>query len=476
MKKTLFVVLILFIFSNISFAQFDDLFKKKKLPGVPDWTPGGAVTTSIKDAYPVVPWLGNFDNWEPDSITDFNLGPGYYRAEIQTYCLHAGTYAPTEGSGYLLAPLLGNQKNQISSILKRSELHPEIAQHDIQLLLWGIEAGTKFTDYPADFQARVKPLLTTEEIAKMSVDLTPAFNLVPSELKDAANMYSDMRKRLVDPASNYQDIEQVAIRSGVPPGLGPGSKVVNPGNWAYMKDGFYVRTFPYSYPHTMIEIYRPSHVNAERDNLKRVTALEDEGYRIEIVYDDDPGRDVLSTSGNPDVPIWRFKSIKLKGPEGGQEMVLDNFPGWIVKDKGLPLNKGGSETYTTIFYDGDPGYGEYQGRMNSGKQAIKDFDQYQKERNMQQLKDKQDEYWEDYHTMEGLKAATNPLDKKGQMNWIEKTLKKVQDWWNQSSDALAGGDGTKNNNPKKFDPTNYVSAPGNTSMQRLATSNRKFGQ
>jgi hypothetical protein len=423
-----------------------------------------------------VPWLGNFDNWEPDSITDFNLGPGYYRAEIQTYCLHAGTYAPTEGSGYLLAPLLGNQTTQISSILKRSELHPEIAQHDIQLLLWGIEAGTKFTDYPPDFQARVKPLLTSEEIAKMSVDLTPAFNLVPSELKDAANMYSDMRKRLVDPTSNYQDIEQIAVRSGVPPGLGPGSKVVNPGNWSYMKDGFYVRTYPYSYPHTMIEIYRPSHVNAERDNLKRVTALEDEGYRLEIVYDDDPGRNVLSTSGNPDVPIWRFKSIKLRGPEAGQEMTLDNYPGWIVKDKGLPLNKGGSESFAPFYYDGDPGYGEYQGRVNSGKQAIKDFDQYQKERNMQQLKDKQDEYWADYHTMEGLKAATNPLDKKGQMNWIEKTLKKVQDWWNQSSDALAGGDGTKDNNKKKFDPTNYVSAPGNTSMQRLATSNRKFGQ
>lgn len=471
MKKIISAVFLLLVFSTITYSQFGDIIKK--LPGVPDWTPGGAVTTSIKDAYPVVPWLGSFEDYgDPQPITDYNLAPGYYRAEIQTYCLHAGTYAPTDGDGYLIAPLLGNQSKLISSILKRSENYPNIPQHDIQTLLWGIEAGTKYSDYPVDFQARVKPLLTTEEIALMDVDLSTAFNLVPSELKDVANMYGDMRKRMVDPSSNYQDLENIAIKNGVPPGLGPGSKDINPGNWSYMKDGFYIRTFPVSYPHSFIEIYRPANITVNKDSKNRITMLSNEGYSMEISYNDEQGMDVLQTTGNPNLPIWRYKQIVLKGPNAGEEMTLDN-EGWMVRGDGKPLKTGGSEL-SILSLGGDPTYSEYQDRMNGGNKAIKDFNRYQKDRNMKQLKDKQDEYWADYHTMEGLKAATNPLNKKDQMSWINKTLNLVKDWWNQSSDALAGGDGTKTNEKKKFDPTNYVSAPGNTAKQRLAMSNRGY--
>jgi hypothetical protein len=470
MKKKLFLLFLLFAFTSVTYSQFDDLIKK--LPGVPDWTPDGSVTTSIKDATPVVPWLGNFEDYgEPQPITDYNLAPGYYRAEIQTYCLHAGTYGPTDGDGYLIAPLLGNQKNLISSILKRSEDHPEVPQHDIQQLIWGIEAGVKFTDYPVDFQSRVKPLLTTEDITKLSIDLSPAFDLVPDNMKDVANMYKDMRKRLVDPASNYQDLENIAVRNGAPP-IGPGSKIVNPGSWSYMKDGFYIRTFPVSYPNSFIEIYRPAAVTTTKDAKNRITSLNDEGYSIEITYNDEPGMDILSTAGNPDVPIWRFKQVLLKGPNAGEEMTLDNT-GWIVRGNGKPVNKGGSDVNLTGLAD-DPTYGEYQGRLENGKRTLKDFDQYQKERKMQQLKDKQDEYWADYHTMEGLRVATNPLNKKGQMSWINKTLNKVKDWWNQSSDALAGGKDDNTNDKKKFDPTDNVSTPGNTAKQRLAMSNRAY--
>jgi hypothetical protein len=60
------------------------------------------------------------------------------------------------------------------------------------------------------------------------------------------------------------------------------------------------------------------------------------------------------------------------------------------------------------------------------------------------------------------------------MSWINKTLNKVKDWWNQSSDALAGGKDDNTNDKKKFDPTDNVSTPGNTAKQRLAMSNRAY--
>ena len=481
MKKIIFLSVLSLILTNISFGQIDDIFKKvKKIPGVPDWSPEGTVTTSIKDALPVVPWLGNIEGYEdPQPVTDFNLGPGYYRTEIQTYCLHAGTYGPTEGSGYLISPLLGTASDIISNILKRSEEHPNIAQHDIQQLIWGIEAGVKFSDYPPDFQARIQPLLQTDEIVKMNVDYSAAIDAMPDELKDVAGMYKNLRKKLVDPNSNYQDLENIAVKNGIPP-IGPGSKTVNPGNWAYMKDGFYIRTFPVSYPQTFIEIYRPAQVTSVRDDKNRIISLENDGCKMEVIYDDSPGMDVLSTTGNPDVPIWRIKSIIMHGPDPANILTLDNYPGWIVKDKGVSLKTSGS---SSVHIDSDPSYGEYEARVNAVNQALKDFQKYKTEREKITNTDGgkifgcgDGDFDGDKEIHDGLKAATNPQDKKGQEKWIRKNLQNTTDWFNQASDALAGGTGDCDNNPHKFNPTKHVSAPGNTNAQRLGMSNRSYNQ
>jgi hypothetical protein len=458
------LAVILFSAANTA-AQFDDILKKK-LPEVPDWTPGGAVTTSIKDAYPIVPWLDDFDNLEPSPIKNSILVPGYYRDTVQSFCLHAGTYGPTKGEGYLFAPLKGNQAKLIDSICHRYLLYPDIKQEDVQLLLWGIEAGTKFYDYPLDFQVMVRPLLTAEEIAKMNIDLTPAFELVPPELKEAADLYSEMRKRLTDPTSNYEDIEQIAVLNGAPPGLGPGSKIINPGNWAYLKDEFFVRAYPESYDKTVIEIYIPSLVRAERDNLNRVTLLENEDYRIEIVYDDEPGRDILSTPGNPDVPIWRFKKIILRGPEEGQEMTIENT-GWMVRSDGKPLKKGGGNLINGLHFDGDPTYAEYQNRAESGNKMLKNFQQYQKEKKKKLLKEKKNKYRADYQTMAGLKGALNLINNNEQSNWINTVIKIIKDWWNGSSVSSIGSGGYYMYDIIRCRDFSDVVAPGNTNAQRL---------
>lgn len=75
------------------------------------WSPEGSLTTSLKDAYPVVSWLAKTHlQAKPTPGKSFNLAPGYYRFVIESYCLQAGTYEPTQGGGYLLAPLKGNLK------------------------------------------------------------------------------------------------------------------------------------------------------------------------------------------------------------------------------------------------------------------------------------------------------------------------------------------------------------------------------
>lgn len=108
---------------------------------MPDILEEKNITTSIDDAYPVSFWINDIDEfYDPVEPQDYNapLGPGYYRMTIQSYCLKAGTHGPTKGSGHLIAPIKGKLDNIVTNILTKSADHPEIAQKDIQLLLWSI--------------------------------------------------------------------------------------------------------------------------------------------------------------------------------------------------------------------------------------------------------------------------------------------------------------------------------------------------
>jgi hypothetical protein len=473
MKKSIFFLSFLMLISVNVFAQFDDVLKKatEKVTKV-ELLEEKNVTTSIEDALPVAFWLKDLSDYdeplEPESY-NFNLSPGYYKFVLQSYCLKAGTKGPTKGSGYLLAPLKGKRSDIVYNVVTNSANHPEIDQRDIQVFLWGVIYGTKFTDYPPEFQNKIRPLLTPAEMTDLSLDLMNVpLDAMPSDIKKVATFYHDFRNKLTNPSSTYNDIEGMAMLNGVLP-EDPFSKYIQKGLWAYLGDGFYGRSKPEGYQRTIEEIYRPAKVNATKDSKGRLTMLENEGNKIEIVYDDEPGRDIVSFSGQGDYPVWRFKSIKLSADNGLNETTIENT-GWMVKDKGLALKKGGSNKYEPVM--DDPMFSDYSGRVNDGKRTLKDFDEYRKEKKMQPLKDKQDECWSDYHTMKGLKAATNPMDKSGQMNWIQKTLKLATDWWNNASGALAGEENNDNSN-KKVDFRKFPAVPATNGMQRIISSERR---
>ena len=474
MKKTLFLVTLTFIFVSASYGQFGDVLKKvtKEVTKV-DLLEEKNVTTSIDDALPVAFWLKDLHDYdvpiEPD-VYNFELVPGYYKFRVQSYCLKAGTHGPTKGSGYLLSPLKGKRSDLVYNIVKRSVNHPEIEQHDIQVLLWGIIYNTKFTDYPLEYQNKMRPLLTTTDMADLSLDLKNVpLDLMPEDIKNTARYYQDLRTKLTNPNLAYSELENATMLNGVLP-EDPFSKFVSKGLWAYIGNGFYARALPEAYPTTVLEIYRPAFINVVKDAKGRIASLERDGNKIEITYDDDPGRDILvNEKGN--FPIWRFKNIKLSGNNAGEEMNLENT-GWMVRGNGLPVKNNGQSYNNNFNISDDPGYGDFQQRMNDGQKSLKSFNDYQTEKKLKPLKDKQAEYWADYHTMQGLKAATNPLDKKGQMNWIEKTLKLTMDWWNNANGALSGEENTDNGS-KKADVSRNPAVPATNGMQRLIPSERR---
>ena len=476
MKKTLPVFLFLFLFVYTSvFAQLGNVLKQtKKLADKVvkiDLLEEKTITTSIDDALPVAYWLKDLDTYltpvEPGNY-DFVLGPGYYRFKVQSYCLKAGTYGPSKGDGYLLSPLRGNKSDVVYNIVKRSVEHPEIAQQDIQVLLWGIIYGTKFTDYDPAFQQRVKPLLTPVEMADLSIDLKNiAFDVMPDAVKKTAKFYSDFRNKLTNPNLVFGDIERMAMLDGVLPD-DPFSQYVQQGLWAYIGNGFYGRAMPESYPTTVYEIYRPEEIYETWDAKKRLVKLEKGGYSIEIGYDDAPGQDIISFGSDGDYPIWRMKTILLKGPEAGQELLLNNA-GWIIRGSGEKLKSSKNAISLRSSESSDPSLAEYQQRYNNLKNASKAAGEYAKAFNPKGNFDKED-YENKHDIKEGLEKALNPTDKKGQLKWIDKHLNKVKDWWNCASTSLFGG--SCSDEPAKANLPRNPAVPATNGKQRIIPSER----
>jgi hypothetical protein len=469
MKKL--IILLLLIFPALVQAQFEDLIKKT---AVPDLLEEKNITTSIEDAYPVAFWLNDLTDRTPIEPEDYNapLAPGYYKLTVQSYCLKAGTHAPTKGNGHLFAPIKGKRDDLVINILTRSVDHPEVAQHDIQLLLWSIIYGAKFTDLEPGLQMRVKPLLLDAEIADLSIGIKDIpTDILPSGVKETAEFYKSLRQKLVDPASSYEDIERMAVIPGDPPSdlL---KRQVDPGNWAYTGDGFYMRIMPDGYQRSVLEIYRPGSVNVTRDNLLRITSLERDGYKTEVTYQDEPGSDVLFADGKY-YPIYRFKTIKYSGPNAGEEYTVENS-GWMIRGDGKELKN--ITEYKN--YPQDPTVSEYKARLSSANDFFKQIKKYKKDPNRPGKGAEtglSDDFDADKHFNDGMEAASNPQDLKKKGEWINKNLNHTKDWWNCSSNALAGGSCDDDNQPKKPKPQKNAGAPGNTGGQRIAPSLRQFG-
>lgn len=243
-----------------------------KSPAVPNVLNGPApISTSIKDAIWGDPATDGFT--PPSAVRDltslprtaqggFVLAPGYYRMHAQSYCLHAGTYGPGGGDGYLLGPVKGSAKEAVTSILQNSVAHPEIAQHDIQLLLWAIVARAKFEDLDTRLKGVAAVLLTKKQLAGLNRSALSALssvnNLVglPGPVRTALEAENRMRGLLTTPGSSYAEIERVAVLGGMAP-RGEGSIDVPATRWSKHPDGFWVRYKPNGYSNTWVEIWVP---------------------------------------------------------------------------------------------------------------------------------------------------------------------------------------------------------------------------
>jgi hypothetical protein len=195
----------------------------------------------------------------------FVLQPGYYVQQQQSYCLHAGTYGPGGGHGYLYGPTKGSAEDAVTTVVRNSVNRPEIPQHDIQTLLWAIVARAKFEDLQPNVKSVASQLLTPRQLASLNRSaldvlqgnaLTDALGGVPAPLRQIAQAEAQLRQMLTTPGASFAEMERVAVLSGNAP-LGPGSQDVPSGRWSIHPDGYFVRYIPSGYSSTRVEICVP---------------------------------------------------------------------------------------------------------------------------------------------------------------------------------------------------------------------------
>jgi hypothetical protein len=340
-----------------------------KIPKLDDLLKGEPpVTTSLKDAVYGVPFLDDFDPVQfipmyklprTDNGGFILKFPGLYSYDAKSFCLKAGTYGPSEGDGYLFAPLKGPKSKIVQKIVEGYYKNPEITQRNIQVLLWAVIARTKISDMPRDMQLLAARLLSPKEIFELNGS---ALGLVPDDKRDdlfsgvsphlrcVLEAEADLRDRLTQPAAAYEDLEQIAVLTGEPP---QGDVQYLPGGrWSFHPDGFYIRYFPYSYTLTQVQIYVPESLMISRDGLGRIISIESiYGDRIITTYNDE--LDPAGFSGDDGVKGYAFSSIRFESfsyEQPGEKVVKEwTNTGWVLC--GIPSGKGHTVDAASRFSD-----------------------------------------------------------------------------------------------------------------------------
>ena len=180
MKKSLFssVLVVAFTF-QVNAQLIKDLKKAKdKVTGITvDKLSRDPVTTSFKDVdkknieaetFATSTAFANIHDQPFDPDQGFRLQPGYYEGTFHSFCIKAGTYIPTKGSGRFYAELKGPKADIFETILNRIHNDRSIDLWDTQVLIWAIIAKADFQKMRGSTKQTALKLLSPQQIARLS--------------------------------------------------------------------------------------------------------------------------------------------------------------------------------------------------------------------------------------------------------------------------------------------------------------------
>lgn len=243
----------------------------------------------------------------------FILCAGLYEMTNKSYCLKAGTYAPSKGDGYMYAPVLGSKEEIVISILKSAEKHPEVEQHDIQALLWTIIARTKFADYSGTIKLTAIKLLTPTQLTQLeggALGVLPfdvmqkAKDQLPQGIQAVFEAENNIRQLVSSGNYTYAELESYAIVAG----MATPRNDVPAGIWTLHPDGYYIRYIPSGYSITKVQVYVPKELIAKGEKVIYDAAGD-------IACPANTGSQRLAQTNEPLNPDYKLKLTTICSPK-----------------------------------------------------------------------------------------------------------------------------------------------------------------
>lgn len=293
MKSTGRTIILAAAAAALSLAAGQISLPKPKIPGIPGLDSllkeDPPITTSLKDAVTEVPFLDEFNPRSAVPLTvlarsndgRFDVFPGVFSFEAQSYCMHAGTHGPGSGEGYLFAPLKGPRAGVIQGILRRSVAHPEIAQSDVQRLIWAILARTKPSKLSSKDRDIASQLISEQDlrslegsgwdVLKDNASSSPFLSL-PAPLRQIMEAENRLRSMFYSASAPFDELERIAVLTGE---YQPrkDDRPVPKGRWSYHPDGYFVRFVPHGYSHTTQHTYFPEDFDFESAEKLSVSSV-----------------------------------------------------------------------------------------------------------------------------------------------------------------------------------------------------------
>ncbi len=182
------------------------------------------------------------------------LAPGFYETEFKTYCLQPGTPDPTSSDAYFRAPLTGNRKEIIETILRNSQQKPYLEQRNVQLLLWSVVSKSNFDNLSYPVQSTARELLTPKQIFELKGGTMGVVKTVV-KASGITSANGDISRLFDMGTSSYEAYENLAVLRVPSQSKRPDFKR---DQWYKQEEGYYVRYFPSGYRNTRIQVYVPN--------------------------------------------------------------------------------------------------------------------------------------------------------------------------------------------------------------------------
>ncbi len=238
------------------------------ISGLPDFgdNKANALTTNFSDAIHLDTLPPSVDPKAFKPLTSlersddgaFILKAGIYEAYLQSYTLDPGDVNLPKAGGYYPAPIKGRRAKIVASLLKESELHPDVPQGEIQQLLFFIVQGLDLEKMPPAFQQTALRVMSKESLRQLQgaamagaieKSLMEILNQRIAKDKNAQKLTAEMNE-----AANQAQKNAATAQSDLAAGF---AEPVQRGTWAQMPGGFYVRYLPDGYMKTRLQVIVP---------------------------------------------------------------------------------------------------------------------------------------------------------------------------------------------------------------------------